>query len=120
MNDYKLAYSTDPEQNRRCPTCKELVVNCACDGSVTMPPFESLTAVMQLERKGRGGKSVTVILKLPPNKEFLDILTTKLKKRCGAGGTYKIEAGSALIEIQGDKREEVRKVFAAEGITVRG
>lgn len=75
---------------------------------------------MQLERKGRGGRSVTVLKKLPPSKDLLELLTGKMKKRCGCGGTYRIEENSGVIEIQGDKREELRKALAAEGILVKG
>jgi translation initiation factor 1 len=120
MGDYKLAYSTDPEQNRRCSVCKELVTNCGCAPWFGIPSFDSLAPVMQLERKGRGGKSVTVLRKLPPSKELLELLTGKLKKRCGTGGTYKIVEGAGLIEIQGDKQDELRKALQAEGIVLKG
>jgi translation initiation factor 1 len=120
MNDYKLAYSTDPKQNQRCAICKELVVNCHCTPSAGLPSFDSLAPVMQLERKGRAGKSVTVLKKLPPSKDLLELLTGKLKKKCGTGGTYKIEDHGGVIEIQGDKREEIRKAMLAEGIKVQG
>jgi translation initiation factor 1 len=75
---------------------------------------------MQLERKGRGGKSVTVLKKLPPSKDLLELLTGKLKKKCGAGGTFRIEDNSGVIEIQGDKRDVLRKTLLEEGIAVKG
>lgn len=117
--DHRLVYSTDPEVNRRCPRCRELIVECSCrpEADVTS---SGKTATLRLEKKGRGGKSVTVADKLPANRELLSSLTTLLKKRCGSGGTYRVDDGCGVIEIQGDKRDEVRKVLAAEGFRVKG
>lgn len=56
-----------------------------------------------LESKGRGGKKVSVISGLPLSDSELDDLTTKLKRSCGTGGTFK----DGQIEIQGDHREKL-------------
>ena len=54
--------------------------------------------IVRLDRKGRGGKSVTVIEGLPlQQKEKADLLK-QLKVRLGAGGTVR----DASLEIQGD------------------
>ena len=55
------------------------------------------------ETKGRRGKTVTVVrgLGLPPAE--LAELASKLKKRCGVGGS----AADGVITIQGDKVEAV-------------
>ena len=63
---------------------------------------------------------MTVVDKLPRSEKFLEGLARKLKTRCGSGGTYRIKNGMGLIEIQGDKRELIRKVLAEEGIQTRG
>ncbi|MBI2811505.1 MAG: hypothetical protein HYX67_11870 [Candidatus Melainabacteria bacterium] len=56
-----------------------------------------------LESKGRGGKKVSVISGLPLTDTELDDLTTKLKRSCGTGGTFK----DGQIEIQGDHRDKL-------------
>jgi translation initiation factor 1 len=119
MKETRLVYSTDPEVNRRCPKCKEVVSECVCVPEVD-PATVSYTAVLRLEKKGRGGKSVTVVAKLPPSSRFLEDLARRLKQRCGAGGTFKIEGQEGSIEIQGEKRDAVRKFLESERIPFRG
>ena len=77
---------------------------------------ERIVARLRLEKSGRGGKSVTVIDGLPQNRDFLRQLATELKKACGAGGT----AGDGAVEIQGDRREQLRPLLAAKGGGVSG
>ncbi len=60
----------------------------------------------------RGGKAVTVVknftgIGLPEKKE----LAKKIQKACGVGGTVK----DGCIEIQGDKREEAKRILEEEG-----
>jgi translation initiation factor 1 len=75
---------------------------------------------MRIEKQGRGGKTVTVIDQLPKQELFLKELTSELKKKCGAGGTYSTEGKEGLIEIQGEKREQIRVVLSKKGIRVKG
>ena len=69
---------------------------------------------------GRGGKTVTVIDNLPKVNVFLKDLTQKLKNRCGSGGKFSLEGKEGLIEIQGAKRELIRKILEEEGIRSKG
>ena len=55
------------------------------------------------ETKGRKGKGVTILSDLPMNEEQIHELATKLKSKCGTGGTVK----DRKIEIQGDQRERI-------------
>jgi translation initiation factor 1 len=60
----------------------------------------------------RGGKAVTVVtnfigIGLPEKKE----LAKKMQKACSVGGTVK----DGSIEIQGDKREEVKRILIEAG-----
>ena len=60
----------------------------------------------------RGGKAVTVVsnfpgIGLPEKKE----LARKMQKACSVGGTVK----EGRIEIQGDKREEVKRILIEAG-----
>lgn len=117
--DTRLVYSTDPALNRKCEKCKELVSECICVPEVD-PKSTRFVAVLRIEKQGRGGKTVTVIDKLPKNELFLKNLTTTLKKKCGAGGTYSTAGRDGVIEIQGDKRETIRAALLKEGIPSKG
>lgn len=77
-------------------------------------------AILRIEKANRGGKTVTVIDGLPKSELFLKELTTKLKKKCGSGGTYLMDGRDGVIEIQGDKRELIRAAFAKENIKFKG
>ena len=60
----------------------------------------------------RGGKGVTVVknftgIGLPEKQE----LAKKIQRSCGVGGTVK----DGCIEIQGDKREEVKRILIEAG-----
>ena len=60
----------------------------------------------------RGGKAVTVITNFPPI-ELLEKkeLAKKMQKSCSVGGTVK----DGNIEIQGDNREEVKRILLEAG-----
>ena len=115
----KLVYSTDPKLNQKCPKCRELLSECTCEKQVD-PTGYKFVAVLRIEKQGRGGKTVTVIDRLPKNEVFLKELTTELKKKCGSGGTYLMDGRDGVIEIQGDKKEQVRQVLAKRGIQSKG
>src|SRR5690606_30584009 len=112
-------YSTDPALNKRCARCKELESECVCEPEID-PRAVKYVAVLRIEKQGRGGKTVTVIDRLPKNGIFLKELTTELKKKCGSGGTYLMDRKEGVIEIQGDKRELIRAHLASKGIPVKG
>ena len=111
----RLVYSTDPALNRICPKCKEVISECACIAEVDPKSFKFI-AVLRIEKQSRGGKTVTVIDRLPKNELFLKNLTTLLKKKCGSGGTYRTDGKDGVIEIQVDQRTQIRDVLAAQGI----
>ncbi|RZA09224.1 MAG: stress response translation initiation inhibitor YciH [Proteobacteria bacterium] len=116
-NNARLVYSSDPAANEKCPKCKELKAACVCVADA--PVSGKITAVLRIEKQGRGGKTVTVLDRLPKNEAFLKDLTTELKKKCGAGGTHRIEE-FGLVELQGDKREILRPLLAKKGYLVKG
>ena len=66
------------------------------------------------------GQIVTVIDRLPPSDNYLEPLEKLLKSRAGSGGTHYNGASGGVIEIQGDKRELIRKILAEKGIPVKG
>jgi translation initiation factor 1 len=67
------------------------------------------------ERKGRGGKTVTIITGLPDDAAALTSIAQTLKKLCGTGGTVK----DAVVEIQGDHRDAIQAKLAQLGYTVK-
>jgi translation initiation factor 1 len=77
----------------------------------SLPPAEQ-TISIQREKKGRGGKQVTVLRDFQLTEKDLNELGKKLKKACGSGGTVK-EGG--IIEIQGDHREKAAELLQKQG-----
>jgi translation initiation factor 1 len=117
MNDTDdLVYSTDQSLNLRCSRCKKLVSSCACADVQAFPGSAAIAAVLRIEKAHRQGKEVTVIDRLPASETFLKNTARELKKRCGCGGTYRITAHNGAIEIQGDKRDLLRKELTRLGI----
>jgi translation initiation factor 1 len=55
------------------------------------------------EVKGRAGKGVTTVSGMPLAPADIETLATRLKKRCGSGGTVR----EGVIEIQGDHRDVI-------------
>ena len=115
-NNARLVYSTDTAG--RCPGCGWPLRNCQCSDRrvVSTPVPERIVAKLRTEKKGRGGKTVTVVYGLPQNAEFLKELSQELKRACGTGGTI-VEGG---VELQGDLRERVREVLVKRGYGVKG
>ena len=76
--------------------------------------------VFRIEKNGRGGKTVTVLDQLPAYDPFLKELTKELKAKCGVGGSYFIEQNRGCIEIQGDKRDAIKKMLDSKTIKYKG
>ena len=79
-----------------------------------MPPSEQM-AHIRPEKKGRGGKTVTVIMNLELTDKDRKALAKKLKQVCGVGGAIKDDA----IEIQGDNRQKVADQLIKMGYNVK-
>jgi len=79
-------------------------------GTANLPPAQQDLRV-QASRKGRKGKTVTVIKGLQANAETLADLLKQLKSQCGAGGTVKDQE----IEIQGDHTQTLVQVLSKLG-----
>lgn len=77
-------------------------------------------AVFRIEKNGRGGKIVTVLDKLPKHETFLKELTKEFKIKCGVGGSYSLTPDSGVIEVQGDKREQMKKILDGKKIKYKG
>jgi translation initiation factor 1 len=90
-----VVYSTDPDFDRKQVVEKKTAVK-------SLPAAEQ-TAHLHREKKGRGGKSVTVVRNLQLTPVDMKVLGKLLKKAAGTGGTVKEDT----IEIQGDCRDKV-------------
>jgi translation initiation factor 1 len=116
-DNVRTVYSTATDG--RCPVCGWPQRSCMCS-SQSRPSDEPLpsriVARLRVEKKGRGGKTVTVVYDLPRNDAFLKDLGARLKRECGTGGTV-TEAG---IELQGEMRDRVRVILQGLGYTVKG
>jgi len=89
----KLVYSTDqPVPRKGGPAQKPLLID-------SVPRRQKVT--VRLEKKARGGKSVTVIEGLQLGQNERQDLLKQLKTRLGTGGTVK----DSTLEIQGDHRD---------------
>ena len=75
-----------------------------------------VVAKLRMEKKGRGGKTVTVVDGLPDNAAFLKDLSQELKRLCGTGGAV----ADGAVELQGDLRDRVREHLTKKGWTVKG
>ncbi len=80
----------------------------------SLPPQQHNLKIMR-DRKGRGGKTVTVITGFALTETDLKELAKQLKNLCGAGGTAKIEGAEQSIEVQGDHRDKVAEKLKALG-----
>jgi translation initiation factor 1 len=76
------------------------------------PAAAPARAVVRLERKGRGGKEVTVVEKLELSPDALAALLRELKHSLGCGGA--VEGGA--LALQGDLRERVKALLESRGV----
>jgi translation initiation factor 1 len=111
----RLVYSTSG--GRMCPACGWPMDDCRCSRTTANESIPSrIVAKLRLEKKGRGGKAVTVVYDLPRNTAFLKEWCQELKRACGTGGAI----AENTIELQGDQRERIRGLLEEKGIAVKG
>ena len=104
----RIVYSTGI--GSLCANCRRAVRECVCPKGA--PGAAKLGAVrVGREVKGRAGKGVTTVTGLPLALDQIDALATRLKKRCGSGGTVR----EGVIEIQGDHRDVIVAELAKLG-----
>jgi len=119
VSNSSLVYSTDGGRVDFCPTCGLRRENCRCPHKsvsrhATSVPNDGIVRLLR-DRKGRGGKVVTLIAGVRANPAALDELATTLKRFCGSGGAVK----DGVIEIQGDHRDRLSGKLAELGYKVK-
>lgn len=108
-NDWKdrlgIIYSTDKNYNYDYDSP---------ESENTLPPEEQDLRV-KIDRKGRKGKTVTLVSGFIGTKEDLEVLGKKLKSKCGTGGSVK----NREIIIQGDFADRVLSVLRENRFKVK-
>ena len=106
-NDWKdrlnVVYSTNPDFQYETEAEEE---------PSTLPPAQQRLRV-QLDRKNRGGKTVTLVTGFIGAEDDLKELGKLLKNKCGVGGTAK----DGEIIIQGDFKQKVAELLQKAGYT---
>ena len=106
-NDWKerlnIVYSTNPDFNYQTEDEEE----------IETPEKKNQKLRVSIEKKGRGGKTVTLITGFIGREDDLKELGRTLKTKCGVGGSAK----DGEIIIQGDFKQRVIELLKAEGYT---
>lgn len=100
----RLVYSTNPSAQTKDPAIKS-----------SSAPKKTGTAKIMLDKKGRKGKSVTIVDGLAVNPQHLADIAKQLKQFLGTGGTAK----QGRIEIQGDHRNKIAEKLEALGFKTK-
>ena len=78
-------------------------------------PKNAQKLFVRKEKKGRGGKTVTVVEGYQGNPMVLEKLCKKVKQQCGVGGSVQ----NKTFIIQGDKANQVVKILIKEGYNAK-
>lgn len=87
------------------------VDNSAVERPIAELPSNQQNLKVQASRKGRKGKTVTVISGFQVKPETLEALLKQLKTQCGTGGTVK----DNTLEIQGDHTQKLVEILTKLG-----
>ncbi len=84
----------------------------------TTPQFHNQTTPLHvlIEKKGRGGKTATIVEGFEISDDEVDEIARTLRKRLGTGGS----ARGGEILIQGDRKTDVVRMLKEMGVKVKG
>lgn len=77
-------------------------------------PRQSGKLVVSMEKKGRGGKTATIVSGFTLPAEVVSEVAATLKSKLGTGGS----ARGGEILIQGDRREDVKRLLKLMGYKI--
>jgi translation initiation factor 1 len=103
-NRVNVVYSTNPHFDFETSSDDEFTI-----------PFNEQKLYVSIDRKNRGGKSVTLIEEFRGSDEDAKELAKKLKQLCGVGGGYK----NKEIYLQGNQRDKVSNFLEKLGAKVK-
>ena len=115
MSSSRVVYDTDVGRTDRCSYCRRRGETCVCPNRQSRPGAGDGIVRVWRDRKGRRGKTVTVVKGLPTGEAQLGEVASTLKRLCGSGGT--VTDGN--VEIQGDHREKVAAKLTEMGYRVK-
>jgi translation initiation factor 1 len=84
---------------------------CKCKTDRVSKPPKEQTIKVRFEKKGRGGKAVTILDGFALSNADLTALLKELKGRCACGGT--VDGGN--LELQGDQRDRAIELLLKKG-----
>lgn len=111
----RLVYSSDQGRVTTCPTCGQPYKQCRCASPDKVAKKGDGIVRVTRDRKGRGGKTVTLITGIAGSEDSIASVAQQLKKLCGSGGTVK----DGAIEIQGDHCDKALAKLAEMGYRVK-
>ena len=113
----RVVYDTDLGRLDRCSNCKRRLEACVCPKGTPGSARASSDGIVRVsrDRKGRRGKTVTVVTGIVASQDALAEIAGTLKRLCGSGGT--VTEGN--VEIQGDHRERVAAKLTELGYRVK-
>jgi translation initiation factor 1 len=115
MPPNRVVYDSDVGRLDRCSNCKRHIEACVCPPQARPQSRGDGIVRVSRDRKGRKGKTVTVVTGLPGSVADLEQVATTLKKLCGSGGTV----SGDNVEIQGDHRDRVAAKLTELGHKVK-
>lgn len=128
MSQNRVVYDSDVGRVDRCTSCGKKSDACRCartgqgqrtdarQGPTAGPkvPADGVVRVSR-DKKGRRGKTMTIVTGLPGGPAALAETATLLKRLCGSGGTVSGDA----VEIQGDHRDRIAAKLTELGHRVK-
>lgn len=104
MSNKRTVYSTDPEPEEKSAA--------PSNPAGPLPTKQqNRPVIVGIERKGRGGKTVTIVQGVMSHPAGREALLKLLKNRLGTGGTIKDE----ILELQGDCRDQAVTILRELG-----
>jgi translation initiation factor 1 len=114
MSQNRIVYDSDVGRLDRCASCGRKHDACRCASSQPKASTRQVPAAgpklpadgivrVSRDKKGRRGKTMTMVTGLPGGPAALAEIATTLKRLCGSGGTV----SGDVVEIQGDHRDRI-------------